>query len=127
MNLTVATMGAPVNDRGCWLIENVYFDFDKSDIKSEFYPALVEIADVMKQNPGLTVRVEGHTDNLGTEKYNEGLSDKRAMAAMKYLLNQGISEDRISTASFGYSMPAATNETEWGRTENRRDEFKWTR
>ena len=68
MNLTVATMGAPVNDRGCWLIENVYFDFDKSDIKSEFYPALVEIADVMKQNPGLTVRVEGHTDNLGTEE-----------------------------------------------------------
>jgi OOP family OmpA-OmpF porin len=120
-------MGAPVNDRGCWLIENVYFDFDKSDIKPEFYATLAEIADVMKQNPDIAVRIEGHTDHLGTEKYNEGLGDKRAMAAKQYLLNQGIPEDRISTASFGYSMPAATNETEWGRARNRRDEFKWTR
>ena len=81
----------------------------------------------MNQNPGITTRVEGHTDNLGTEKYNEGLSDKPAMTAKQYLLDQGISEDRISTASFGYPMPAATNETEWGRAKNRRNEFKWTR
>ena len=120
-------MGAPVNDRGCWLIEDVYFDFDKSDIKSEFHATLVEIADVMKQNPDITVQIGGHTDNLGTEMYNERLGDKRATAAKQYLLNQGVSEDRISTASFGYSRPAATNETEWGRAKNRRDEFKWTR
>ena len=116
-----------INNRVCWLIENVYFDFDKSNIKSEFIPILVEVADVMKQNPGLTVRVEGHTDSLGTMEYNEKLSEKRAMAAKQYLLDQGISKDRISTASFGHSMPAATNDTEWGRAENRRDEFKWTR
>jgi OOP family OmpA-OmpF porin len=119
-------VGASVNERGCWLIDDVYFDFDKSNIKSEFIPVLVEVADVMKQNPGLTVRVEGHTDNLGTVEYNQKLSEKRAMAAKQYLLDQGISEDRISTASFGYSMPAATNETEWGRAENRRVEFKWS-
>lgn len=120
-------MGAPVNGRGCWLIEAVYFDFDKSDIKSEFYATLVEIADVMKQNPAISVRIEGHTDNRGTMKYNDILGDKRAMAAKRYLLNQGISEDRITTESFGYSMPAATNQTEWGRAKNRRDEFKWAR
>ncbi|MCP5052012.1 MAG: OmpA family protein [bacterium] len=81
----------------------------------------------MKQNPDLTIRIQGHTDNLGTEKYNEKLGDRRAMAAKQYLLNQGISEDRITTASSGYFMPAATNKTEWGRAKNRRDEFKWTR
>ncbi len=120
-------MGAMVNDKGCWLIENVYFDFDKSNIKSEFYAPLVEIADVMKKNPDITVRIEGNTDNIGTEKYNEKLGEKRAMAAKQYLVDQGIAADRLSTASFGYSMPAATNETEWGRAKNRRDEFKWAR
>jgi len=71
-----------------------------------------------------TILIEGHTDSVGTEKYNEALSGKRAMAAKQFLLDQGIPEDRISTSSFGYAMPAATNETEWGRSENRRDEFK---
>jgi OOP family OmpA-OmpF porin len=81
----------------------------------------------MKQNSDITVQIGGHTDNKGTEKYNEVLGDKRAMAAKQFLLDQGISEDRISTSSFGYSMPSATNKTEWGRAENRRDEFKWSR
>ena len=120
-------MGASVNDKGCWLIDNIYFDFDKSDLKPEFFASLVQIADVMKQNSDIAVQIGGHTDNRGTEKYNEVLGDKRAMAARQFLLDQGISEDRIATSSFGYSMPAATNETEWGRAENRRDEFKWSR
>jgi OOP family OmpA-OmpF porin len=64
----------------------------------------------MKQNSDIAVQVGGHTDNLGTEKYNEVLGDKRAMAAKQFLLDQGISEDRIATSSFGYSMPADTNE-----------------
>ena len=120
-------MGASVNDKGCWLIDNIYFDFDKSDLKPEFFASLVLIADVMKQNSDITVQIGGHTDNLGTEKYNQVLGDKRAMAAKQFLLDQGISGDRIAASSFGYSMPAATNETEWGRAENRRDEFKWRR
>jgi OmpA-OmpF porin, OOP family len=58
-------MGAPVNDRGCWLIDNIYFDFDKSDLKPEFFASLVQIADVMKQNSDIAVQIGGHTDNLG--------------------------------------------------------------
>jgi len=119
--------GAPVNDRGCWIIDNVEFDFDKHIIKSEFTPTLVEIADVLKRNPSLTVRIDGHTDNVGSEDYNMKLGEKRASAARQYLLDQGIAADRISTESFGYSRPAATNATEWGRARNRRDEFKWDR
>ena len=119
--------GAPVNDAGCWIIENVYFDFDKSNIKPEYYSVLVEIADVMKNNPDISLLIEGNTDSIGAEKYNEKLGEKRAMAAKQYLVDQGVSEDRISTVSLGYSMPADTNDTEGGRAKNRRDEFKWSR
>ena len=119
--------GAPVNDKGCWIIDNVEFDFNKYNIKSEFVPSLVEIADVMKNNPMLTVRIDGHTDNIGTEEYNMQLGNKRALAARQYLIDQGVAAERISTDSFGYSRPAATNATDWGRARNRRDEFKWAR
>jgi OOP family OmpA-OmpF porin len=118
---------APVNDKGCWIIDNVEFDFNKAGIKSEFVNTLVEIADVMKANSNITTQIQGHTDNIGTEKYNMKLGEKRAMAARQFLIDQGIAADRISTESFGYSRPAATNSTEWGRDRNRRDEFKWTR
>ena len=119
--------GAPVNEEGCWIIDNVYFDFDKADIKSEYYAVLVEIADVMKINPDISVLIEGNTDSIGAEKYNEKLGERRAMAAKQYLVNQGVSEDRISTVSLGFSMPADTNDTEAGRAKNRRSEFKWSR
>ncbi|CAB1073839.1 hypothetical protein JY97_13395 [Alkalispirochaeta odontotermitis] len=119
--------GAPVNDKGCWIVENVEFDFNKFNIKSEFIPGLVEIADVMQSDPRVIVRINGHTDNIGTEKYNMQLGHKRAMAAKQFLINQGIATERISTESFGYSRPTATNGTEWGRARNRRSEFKWAR
>jgi len=118
---------APVNDKGCWIVDNIEFDFNKFNIKSEFVPGLVEIADVMKDNPMLTVRIDGHTDNVGAEEYNMQLGNKRAMAARQYLIDQGVELHRISTDSFGYSRPAATNSTEWGRARNRRNEFKWSR
>jgi OOP family OmpA-OmpF porin len=120
-------VGAPVNDKGCWIVDNVEFDFNKFNIKSQFVPTLVEIADVMKDNPMLTVRINGHTDNIGSEKYNMELGLKRALAARQFLIDQGVGAERISTDSFGYSRPAATNGTEWGRARNRRDEFKWSR
>ena len=120
-------VGAPVNDKGCWMVDNIEFDFNKFNIKSEFVPTLVEIADVMKDNPMITVRINGHTDNIGSEKYNMELGQKRAMAARQFLIDQGVDAERLSTDSFGYSRPAATNGTEWGRARNRRDEFKWSR
>ncbi|UCD79075.1 MAG: OmpA family protein [Desulfobacterales bacterium] len=120
-------VGASVNDKGCWIIDNVEFDFDKFNIKSEFVPILVEIADVMNKNAGIILRINGHTDIIGTEDYNMELGEKRAMAAKKFLIDQGIGGGRITTESFGYSRPVATNSTEWGRARNRRDEFKWNR
>ena len=119
--------GASVNDKGCWILQNVEFDFNKYAIKAEFTPILTEIADVMKQNPDITLSIAGNTDIIGTEKYNMTLGEERAMAAKQFLVNQGVAADRIATESFGYSRPVATNSTEWGRARNRRDEFSWSR
>ncbi|UCF91488.1 MAG: OmpA family protein [Desulfobacterales bacterium] len=120
-------LGAPVNNMGCWIIENVEFDFDKSVIKPEFQATLDQIAEVMQQNPDLTIEIGGHTDNIGAEPYNLMLSERRAAAAKQYLLDKGIASDRISIQGFGLSMPTTTNDTEWGRTRNRRDEFQPSR
>jgi OOP family OmpA-OmpF porin len=118
--------GAPVNNSGCWIIANIEFEFNSTVIRSEYHQTLDEIADVMQKNPQMTLKAEGHTCNIGTEAYNLGLSNRRAEAAKQYLIDRGISERRISTDGFGFSKPAASNDTQWGRERNRRDEFKWS-
>jgi OOP family OmpA-OmpF porin len=119
--------GASLNDKGCWILQNVEFDFNKHAIKAEFIPILSEIADLMKQNPDITLTIAGNTDIIGTGKYNMTLGEERAMAARQFLLDQGVAADRIATESFGYSKSVATNSAEWGRARNRRAEFCWSR
>lgn len=117
-------MGAPVNAEGCWVIRNVEFDTDKWDVKPGFRPELNIVADVMKKNPWLKLKLDGHTDSRGTLKYNQILSEKRASAVMDVLVNQGISSDRLSTEGFSYTKPIATNSTREGMSRNRRTEIK---
>lgn len=116
-------MGAPVNAEGCWVIRNVEFDTDKWGIKPVFQPELNTVADIMKKNPWLNLGLQGHTDNRGTVKYNQILSEKRASAVMDYLVNQGISSDRLSTEGFGFTKPIASNSTREGMDRNRRTEI----
>lgn len=120
-------VSAPVNNKGCWIIANVEFDFNKYNLKTEFIATLEEVAGVMLENPSISVRIDGHTDNIGSEAYNMKLGERRAEAARQFLINRGVPADRLSTESYGYSRPAATNSTDWGRARNRRDEFKWFR
>ena len=120
-------VSAPVNSKGCWIIENVEFDFNQYNLKPEFRVTLEEVAGVMLENPSVTVRIDGHADNTGSEAYNMKLAERRAEAARQFLINRGVPADRLSTGSFGYSRPVATNSTDWGRARNRRDEFKWFR
>jgi len=115
--------GATLDSDGCWEIPMIHFDFDKSNIKPEYDPVLNEIADVMKQNPTLTMTIEGNTDNIGTEAYNQGLSERRAQSAKQYLIDKGIDADRLTTIGNGFLKPIVSNDTEAGRAENRRDEF----
>ncbi len=116
--------GAVVNENGCWVIEDVLFDFDRFDIKPEGYPVLNEVARVMQLNPSLNILINGHTDIIGSERYNDKLSINRARAGLKYLAGKGIEPERIFIKGFGCSKPKVTENTEAGRSRNRRIEFR---
>lgn len=118
--------GVKVDERGCWVLEQTYlFDFDKSIVKPEFYPLLDHIAEIMRDNPTMTVQLEGHTDSVGTNQYNQGLSERRANAIKKALVEKnGISAERLKAIGYGEEKPIATNKTKEGRALNRRVELK---
>ncbi|CAG0940557.1 partial Outer membrane porin F, partial [Candidatus Brocadiaceae bacterium] len=115
--------GAIVDSRGCWVVKGITFDYKKWDIKEAFNSNLSNIVDVLQNNPDMHVRIEGHTDNIGSMKYNIDLSQKRAQAVKNYLVEKGINESRVSVMGFGYQKPIAPNDTEEGRSLNRRAEI----
>jgi outer membrane protein OmpA-like peptidoglycan-associated protein len=100
----------------------VYFDFNRSKIKSEGFTILDEVAVVLKEKlPSAAILIVGHTDSTGTEKYNAGLSLRRSEAVQTYLTkNHGIAPERISAEGYGEMAPADTNDNEEGRAHNRR-------
>ena len=116
--------GAEVNETGCWILKGINFDTAKWNIKPEFYPVLNEVADVLRQNPGLMVEVQGHTDNRGTAVYNKRLSEKRAESVMKYFIKNGIEPERLSSSGYGLTIPIFPNDTPENRAGNRRVELK---
>jgi OOP family OmpA-OmpF porin len=118
--------GVQVDERGCWSMEQTYlFDFDKSVVKPVFYPMLDEIAKIMKDNPKMTIELEGHTDSTGTDKYNQGLSERRANAIKKALIERTMADaDRLKAVGYGESKPIMTNKTKEGRAKNRRVDLK---
>ena len=115
--------GAIVDSRGCWVVKGITFDYKKWDIKEEFDSNLSNIVDVLQKNPNMYIRIEGHTDNIGSMEYNIDLSQKRAHAVKNYLVGKGINESRVSIVGFGYKKPIAPNDTEEGRALNRRAEI----
>ena len=105
------------------IINSVLFDFDSSAIKPEAAVVLQEVAAMLKQNAGKTVTIEGHTCSIGTEQYNQGLSERRANSVKKFLADKGIDSARLSAQGIGEARPVADNTTEDGRSRNRRVEF----
>lgn len=101
-------------------LPNVLFDFDKSEISEAYADELRSLARLLKDSPGLRVVIEGHTDYIGTEAYNQGLSVRRARAVVEYLFSQGVSLDQLEIRGFGESRPVADNTTPVGRAQNRR-------
>ena len=101
-------------------IQDVYFDFDKSDIRADAQRALTTDADILKSYPEIVFTIEGHCDERGSEEYNLGLGDRRATAAKNYLVNLGISSSRILTISYGKDRPFCTDSTEECWQSNRR-------
>ncbi|MGL4319158.1 MAG: OmpA family protein [Pseudomonas sp.] len=133
--------GTPVDEKGCPLPEpvavveevvaaepvrvelDVKFDFDKAKVKEESFGDIKALADFMAQYPQTTTVVEGHTDSVGTDAYNQKLSERRADAVRDVLVNQyGLTADRVSAEGYGESKPVADNATADGRAINRRVE-----
>ncbi|HEX7014701.1 MAG TPA: OmpA family protein [Cyclobacteriaceae bacterium] len=106
------------------VLNNVFFDFDKATLKPESYPELDRIVSLMKERTDMEIEVAGHTDSMGPESYNQGLSRRRAQAVVTYLTRNGINASRLKVTYFGESKPIETNETDEGRSRNRRVEFK---
>lgn len=104
--------------------ENIYFDFDKSDLKPPARGILRKKADWLRQHPDYTVRIAGNCDERGTSEYNLALGERRANSAKKFLANLGISGDRISTISYGEERPADPRHTPEAWAKNRRDTFE---
>lgn len=116
--------GVRVDERGCWIIENILFEYDKTEIRPEYFTLLEQLADVLKTNPALELKIEGHTDNVGSAGYNQTLSEKRALAVKSFLIKEGVMPETLESIAYGYSRPAAPNDTEEGRKLNRRVELE---
>jgi outer membrane protein OmpA-like peptidoglycan-associated protein len=104
-------------------LSDVLFDTASANLKPGAREKLAKIAGVLLSHPGLRVEVEGHTDNVGTESYNQRLSESRASSVREYLVRQGIGPNTVATAGFGESHPVVSNTTAAGRQQNRRVEL----
>jgi len=104
-------------------LNNIFFDFDKTNLRPESVTELSAVVDFLKNNPTVKIEIAGHTDSKGSDQYNFNLSDGRAAAVRSYLLEQWIETDRVSSKGYGESVPVSTNETDEGRQLNRRVEF----
>ncbi|MGZ8462052.1 MAG: OmpA family protein [Candidatus Deferrimicrobiaceae bacterium] len=103
---------------------HVNFDYDKSQVRKTDVGELQKALAFVKKYPGYKISVEGHTDSRGTDKYNQALSERRAGAVKKYLLDNGATDgDKINAVGFGESKPIADNKTQKGMFENRRVEI----
>jgi outer membrane protein OmpA-like peptidoglycan-associated protein len=101
----------------------VLFDFNKSDLKDASKKSLNQLVTVLKKYPDTNIEIQGHTDNVGSDAYNETLSSGRANTVMIYLIDRGIASSRLTPKAMGEQFPKYTNDTEEGRSQNRRVEF----
>jgi OOP family OmpA-OmpF porin len=120
--------GAVVDLDGCEVeavisLDGVYFDFDKATLKPEAMSVLNQAAALLDKHERVVVEVAGHTDSVGSEAYNQGLSMRRADAVRDYLVSKGVKASRLSAKGYGESQPVASNDTDAGRAENRRVEL----
>jgi peptidoglycan-associated lipoprotein len=110
------------------VLENIYYDYDKWDIRPDAEPTLNRLAEVLRQNPDIRIQLGSHTDCRGTDAYNQSLSQRRAQSAVNYLISKGIDGARLSAKGYGESQPAAlcacSNCTEVEHQTNRRTTFK---
>ena len=102
---------------------NITFGFDKSELQPQFYPVLDNLARTLNEYNQTIIEVAGHTDSVGSDSYNQGLSVRRAESVGNYLMSRGLMRDRFIVTGAGKNRPVASNDTEAGRAQNRRVEL----
>ena len=123
---TTAPVIAKVDDELRIVLENIYFDFNKWNVKEESFISLNKIIKVLKEHPTMVLAINAHTDNKGRDSYNLGLSQKRASSAVKYLIKNGISKNRLLSKGFGETKPLVDCKNDCSDEDlqaNRRVEF----
>ncbi len=106
------------------VLKNIFFDTKSAELKPESLIEIDQVLQLLKENPTIKIRIEGHTDNVGKPEDNLALSRKRAAAVVQYLQSKGADITRLSAAGYGETQPIAENNTEEGRAKNRRTEMK---
>jgi len=106
------------------ILRNVFYETDSYELMDRSVTELDKLTKFLEDNPALKIEISGHTDNVGTNEYNLRLSEKRAQSVVNYLVEKGISIERLSYKGYGETQPVDTNETEEGRANNRRTEIK---
>ena len=119
-NVEAASIQREQNILAVTFRSDVLFDFDSAVLKPGAYDELDRVAHVLRRYPQTRIRIEGHTDSIGSEEYNRRLSKRRAMAVRDALVQRGVDPRRIQLIGYGESRPIATNQTEAGRQLNRR-------
>jgi len=114
--------GAVVDAEGCAVVVDlqINFDINSSVITEQYQQRIKEFANYLNSNPKLKATIEGHTDSVGTEKYNQWLSERRATAALKAIESYNVDSSKVEAVGFGESQPISSNKTKEGRAENRR-------
>lgn len=105
-------------------MRRIHFDFDKSVLDEVAQSELKDVLSVMRRDRSFFIEIQGHTDIIGAESYNLSLSKARAQTVINFLVNKGVDEDRLQISYLGEENPRASNETDEGRAENRRVEFR---
>ncbi|MEP1258000.1 OmpA family protein, partial [Algoriphagus sp.] len=107
------------------VLENIYYDLDKADIRPDAAVELNKLVQILKDNPAIRIELSSHTDDRSSDSYNQDLSQRRAQSAVDYMVSQGIASDRLVAKGYGESQLIVKNaQTEEEHQTNRRTEFK---
>ena len=104
--------------------ENILFETNTATLKNSSFQGLNEVVSIMLGTPGILLYIDGHADYVGSDTFNQTLSENRARAVQSYLKSKGISASQLHASGFGKSRPVADNKTPAGRRQNRRVELR---
>jgi outer membrane protein OmpA-like peptidoglycan-associated protein len=114
----------PLKKETSFTLNNIFFEFDSDSLNKDSYFELSRVVELLKVNPTLKVEISAHTDDKGSDEYNDGLSQRRAESVVRFLTEKGITTTRTVAKGYGKRSPAFPNDSEENRAKNRRVEFK---